>query len=199
MIRIGPVVPATTLAALTVFAAPASAHTGVGTASGLGAGLAHPFGGPDHLLAMLAVGLMVGFRAGPALWAWPASFVGVMLFGALLGSNGVPIPAVETAILLSFVALGLLLGLRARLPLGLGACVTGLFALFHGHAHGAEIVPGASGFAYAAGFALATAGLHVTGIGLARLAARAPRPAAAMERVSGAAIAATGIVLAALG
>jgi urease accessory protein len=142
---------------------------------------------------------MAGFRTGPALSIWPASFVGVMLFGALLGSNGVPIPAVETAILLSLVALGLLLGLGARLPLGLGACGIGLFALFHGHAHGSEIAPGASGLAYAAGFALATALLHVTGIGLARLAARAPRPAGAMERVSGAAIAATGIVLAALG
>jgi urease accessory protein len=114
-----------------------------------------------------------------------------MLLGALLGLSGAPLPAVEAAILFSLLALGALLLLGTRLPLGLGAAVVGLFALFHGHAHGAEIAPGASGFAYAAGFALATVGLHVTGIGLARLAARAPRPAAAMERVSGAAIAAT--------
>ncbi len=186
MMRIGFVLPAATFAAA-VFAAPASAHTGAG-ATGFGAGLAHPFAGPDHLLAMLAVGLMAGFRGGPALWAWPASFVGVMLFGGLLGLHGVPIPAVETMILLSLAALG------ARLPLGLGAFVIGLFALFHGHAHGAEIAPATNGLAYAAGFAAATALLHAAGVGLARAAGRA-----AMERVSGAAIASTAILLAALG
>ena len=190
--RIGFVLPAATFA-VAVFAAPALAHTGAG-ATGFGAGLAHPFAGPDHLLAMLAVGLMAGFRGGPALWAWPASFVGVMLFGGLLGLHGVPIPAVETMILLSLAVLGALLALGARLPLGLGAFVIGLFALFHGHAHGAEIAPATNGLAYAAGFAAATALLHAAGVGLARAAGRA-----AMERVSGAAIASTAILLAALG
>ena len=44
--------------------------------------------------------------------------------------------------------------------------LVGLFAIFHGHAHGAEMPEGAGGVAYAAGFMPATALLHVVGIGV---------------------------------
>jgi urease accessory protein len=107
-----------------------------------------------------------------------------MLAGAALGMAHVPVPFVEPAILASVVALGLLVALAADLPVWTGAALIAAFALFHGHAHGTEVPETASGVAYMAGFALATAALHAAGIvaalglgrrfrGLARLAGAA--------------------------
>ena len=51
-------------------AAPALAHPDHGAAS-LASGLAHPLGGLDHLLAMLAVGLFAARQPGDARWMLP--------------------------------------------------------------------------------------------------------------------------------
>ena len=115
----------------------ALAHTGHGATASLFAGLAHPVSGPDHLTVMLAVGALAALKGGRALWLWPASFVGVMIAGALLGMAQVQLPLVEPAILASVVVLGLLVALAVNLPTWLGALVIGVSALFHGHAHGA--------------------------------------------------------------
>ena len=163
---------------------PALAHVGHGATESFAAGIAHPFGGLDHVAVMVAVGLWAALQGGRALWVWPCTFVGVMLIGGALGMSHVALPFVEPAILASVVALGLMVALAVDMPVALGALVVGGFALFHGHAHGSEVAENLAGIEYMAGFALATATLHLTGIGFAQLMTRnALRP---LIRVAGA-------------
>jgi urease accessory protein len=171
----------------------AEAHTGHGATSAFTAGFAHPFGGFDHLLAMVAVGLWAGLRGGPALWAWPASFVGAMVLGGALGMAGIGLPLVEQGILGSVIVLGLAAALALRPSLGLGAGLIALAGLLHGHAHGTEVPADASGFAYAVGFALATTLLHAAGVAGTLAATRFSLPLAA--RSAGALTAVAGVVL----
>jgi urease accessory protein len=159
--RIAPATFAVAIAATS----PALAHTGIGPTNSFSAGFMHPLSGLDHLTVMVAVGLWAALKGGKALWAWPLAFVGVMLVGGALGMAHVPVPFVEQGILASVVALGLLVAAAADLPVGVGAAIIGAFALLHGHAHGTEIPQSAGGLEYAAGFALATASLHLVGIG----------------------------------
>ena len=182
-----------TLAALLLsgLAAPALAHPGHGS-EGLMAGLAHPVGGLDHLLAMVAVGLWAAQQGGRALWAVPAAFVSMLLVGGLLGMAGIALPLVETGIVGSVILFGGLLLGAARLPVQAGMALVGVFALFHGYAHGAEMPQAASALTYALGFVLATALLHISGA-LAGLAARAQLWAL---RAGGAAITGAGLALA---
>lgn len=170
--------------------APALAHPGHGDAHGLLAGLIHPVGGLDHVLAMVAVGLFAAHLGGRALWAVPAAFVALMAFGGALAMNGAGLPFVETGIALSVVVFGLMLASGAALPVGLAAGLVGFFAIFHGQAHGAELPAGASSLAYAAGFVIATAALHGAGIGLGIGAGRLASTRAV--RFGGAAMAAAG-------
>jgi urease accessory protein len=101
-----------------------------------------------------------------------------MLIGGALGMAHVPVPFVEPGILASVVALGLLVALAIDLPVWLGAVIIGAFALLHGHAHGSEVAENIGGIEYMAGFALATATLHLVGIGFAQVMTRANlRPA----------------------
>jgi urease accessory protein len=141
---------------------PALAHPSVEINS-FASGVAHPLNGIDHILAMIAIGLWAVLAEGRAIWIWPMSFVAAMLAGFVVVSLGVPVPLVEPAVSSSVVILGLFVALAVNAPLWLGAATGGLFAFFHGHAHGAEAAT-ASLIPYALGFALATAALHVTGI-----------------------------------
>lgn len=152
------------LSAMAAATAPAHAHVGVGAASSFHAGFTHPLSGLDHLTAMVAVGLWAALKGGRAVWAWPAAFVIVMLAGAGLGMDHVPIPFVEPGILASVVALGLLVALAVDLPVSAGVAIIGLFALLHGHAHGTEVPDNSAGLDYMAGFVLATALLHGAGV-----------------------------------
>ena len=141
----------------------ALAHTGVGQIDSFTSGVAHPLHGADHVLAMLAVGLWAVLAGGRAIWVWPMAFVGTMLAGFAAATLGLQMPYVEPAIWSSIIILGLLVALAIKAPVWLGAAMTGLFAFFHGHVHGTEAVSG-SLMPYAAGFALATAGLLAVGI-----------------------------------
>jgi urease accessory protein len=145
---------------------PALAHTGIGETSGFAHGFVHPVGGMDHVLAMVAVGLFAALLGGRALWLVPISFVAMMVVGGALGMAGIGIPFVEIGIGLSVVVFGAAVALRANVPVVAAMAVAGFFAIFHGHAHGAEMPDNVSGFEYALGFVLATALLHATGIGL---------------------------------
>jgi urease accessory protein len=185
---------ATLPAALLLAAAlPAEAHVGIGTTSSFAAGFAHPLSGLDHVTVMIAVGLWAALKGGRAIWAWPLAFVGVMLSGGALGMLHVPVPFVEPGILASVVALGLLVALTVDLPVSAGVAIIGLFALFHGHAHGTEVPENAGGIEYMAGFALATASLH--GVGIAAALGLGLR-FRSVVRVAGAACAAVGVGLA---
>ncbi|MQX37732.1 HupE/UreJ family protein [Roseospira navarrensis] len=147
-----------------LIATPAAAHTGVGATAGLVHGAMHPIGGLDHVLAMVAVGLFAWLAGGRALWVVPAAFVGMMAVGGALGVLAISVPAVETGIALSVVVIGAMVALGRGLPLALGAAVVGVFAVFHGHAHGTEMPETLSGLAYGIGFMAATAVLHGAGI-----------------------------------
>jgi urease accessory protein len=144
---------------------PALAHNGVGQVNSFASGIAHPLHGADHILAMVAVGLWAVLAGGRALWIWPMTFVATMLAGFAVASLGLPMPLVEPAISSSIVIFGLVVALAVKAPLCLGAAIAGLFAFFHGHAHGVEATA-ANLIPYAAGFVLATAALHAVGIGL---------------------------------
>lgn len=186
------------LAVLALMVAPgaAFAHTGVGATHGLVHGLMHPLTGLDHVLAMVAVGILAALLGGRAIWLVPASFVAMAAVGGALGVEGVPVPFVEFGISASVVLLGLAIALQARLPHGWTAGLVGLFGLYHGYAHGAEMPADASGFAYGAGFLAATAMLHIAGIGLGLgIAHMARRSATRFAQAGGAAIALAGIVL----
>ncbi|GLQ81114.1 protein hupE [Mesorhizobium huakuii] len=183
------------LAAILLMAAamPAYAHVGIGTTSSFTAGFMHPLSGLDHMTVMIAVGLWAALKGGRAIWAWPAAFVGVMVASAALGMAHVPVPFVEPGILASVVALGLLVALAVNLPVSAGIAIIGLFALFHGHAHGTEVPENAGGLEYMAGFAAATALLHAVGIAAALGLGMRLR---GLARVAGAACAAIGLGLA---
>jgi len=148
----------------------AYAHVGVDSASGWMHGFTHPVGGADHLLAMLAVGVWAAQMGGRALWRVPLTFVAVMALGAWTGATIVPFGYAEPGITLSLLILGVLIAAAIRLPLAVSAALVGVFALCHGYAHGTEMPQNISGLAYTAGFMLATALLHLAGIGLAQIA-----------------------------
>jgi urease accessory protein len=155
------------LALLAAMLAPSAAlaHTGVGAADGLAHGFLHPVGGPDHMLAMLLVGVLAWQLGGRALWLVPLTFVVVMALGGALGAAGVSVPLVELGIALSVVVLGAAVALGVKAPAAAAMAVVGSFAIFHGHAHGAEMPETAAGAAYGLGFVLGTALLHLVGIG----------------------------------
>ena len=142
------------------------AHAEQGQAAGFLAGLRHPVSGLDHVLAMISVGLWGAQLGAPAIWVLPVTFPMVMAFGGMLGLAGVALPGVEVAIAVSGIALGLAVLSEWRPPLWLAAPVVAFFAVFHGHAHGAELPPGADGILYSIGFVVATGTLHAMGIGV---------------------------------
>lgn len=182
--------------ALSLMAGPALAHTGQGDASGLVHGFLHPLTGLDHMLAMVAVGLVAAQVGGRAILLVPLSFIGMMVLGGALGAAGVALPHVETAIALSVAVLGAAVALRLTMPVAAAMALVGIFAVFHGHAHGSEMPEAASGLAYGAGFVAATALLHAAGLalglGMGRLGEGNGRPAL---RVAGAAFTAAGLGL----
>ena len=142
------------------------AHAAVEPFASFATGFAHPVLGIDHVLAMVTVGVWGVLAGGRALWVWPAVFVSTMLTGFAAATLGLQLPGVPAAVAASIIVLGLMVALAVRAPLWLGAALIGLFAFFHGHAHGTEAIAG-NLVAYGAGFALATAALHAAGIGLA--------------------------------
>lgn len=172
------------LLALSLIALPtaAFAHTGAGDTAGFLHGFAHPVGGLDHVLAMVAVGVFAVVLGGRAMWLVPLSFVGMMAVGFLLGIGHVDVPFVELGIALSSVVIGGVAALGRPMPVVAAMALVGGFAIFHGHAHGAEMPADAAGLTYALGFITATALLHAAGIlaaiGVARLVGKYGRPVA---------------------
>ena len=170
---------------------PALAHSG-SVAGGLLGGLSHPLFGPDHVAAMVAVGLWGAFLGAPAIVLLPVVFPLVMAVGGVIGILGLPLPGVAIGIATSAIVIGLMVALAAKPPLWLAAVIVGAFAIFHGHAHGAELPPGADALAYSAGFVIATGALHLAGIGFGLLA-RWPAGCMAV-RAAGGAIAIAGLM-----
>ncbi len=180
-----------------VFASqPALAHVGLHDSGGFTHGFMHPIGGADHVLAMVAVGILAAQLGGRALWLVPGAFVAMMIAGGWLGFAGVELPLVETGIAASVFVLGALVALDVKLPVALAVALAGGFALFHGHAHGTELPGGSAPVSFALGFVVATALLHGAGVALG-LSFRgiSDRPRVWVGRVVGGAMAAAGAVL----
>ena len=176
-------------AALSLTATSALAHTG-GNVNGLAAGLMHPISGLDHIIAMVAVGLWGGILGGQALWVLPITFPLIMAFGGVLGVLGVPVPGIEVGIPVSGIVLGLMILFSVRVPLWAATVMVGIFAIFHGYAHGAELPRSVDPVVFAAGFVIATGFLHLMGIAIG-LAVRWPWGKIAVRLV--------GLVISALG
>ena len=139
------------------------AHVGGGI-DGLWDGLVHPFTGLDHVLAMVTVGVVAMTMARP--FAAPGVFLGGMAVGGALGIAGASAPGAEMAIALSVVALAVVLITGPRLGSSSVFALVGAAGLAHGHAHGAEAPSAVHPLIYIAGFVLATAALHLSGVGL---------------------------------
>ncbi|MCU1372135.1 MAG: hupE [Ilumatobacteraceae bacterium] len=149
-------------------AAPASAHVGHG-ATGFGTGFLHPLTGPDHLLAMAAVGIVAAtWRSDRTLWLAPAAFLLGMVGGGVAGLVGVPLPGAELLIVASVILLGI--AIAAAVTDGADSAwvlpILAAAGLAHGHAHGAEAPGAAHPALYIGGFVLATAFVHLAGVGV---------------------------------
>ncbi|MCC6193479.1 MAG: HupE/UreJ family protein [Burkholderiales bacterium] len=177
-------------AVVAAVSAPALAHVEAGQATGLLSGFLHPISGLDHVLAMVAVGLWGAILGAPAVWVLPIAFPLVMAMGALLGFLGVPLPGVEYGIAASAILLGAAVAFEVRPPVAFAALLVGVFAIFHGYAHGSELPPGQSALLFSMGFVIATGALHAVGIGIGALKGRTW--GAAVLRVAGSMVAAGG-------
>lgn len=178
-------------AALILAAAPASAHEADSLAGGFWSGFVHPLSGPDHMLAMIAVGLWGAFLGRPLIFLLPAVFPALMAIGGVMGMAGLPIPPVEVGIALSVVILGIAVAAAWRAPVWLAVAITALFGLFHGYAHGLELPSMTDPVSYSLGFVTATGLLHMAGIAIGALH-NVPRGFAAV-RTAGGVIAVAGI------
>jgi urease accessory protein len=143
---------------------PALAHTAGGIGGGLAAGFTHPLFGPDHLLAMVSVGIWGAQLGAPAIWMLPIGFPLIMAGGGALGVLGAPLPAPELLIAFSVLALGALVARAEQLPLVAAFAIVAVFAVAHGYAHGAELPASANALVFSIGFVIATGMLHAVGI-----------------------------------
>jgi urease accessory protein len=179
--------------ALVALPTAAFAHVGDHSHMSLAEGLAHPFTGLDHMLAMVAVGLWASQIGGRALWLLPLTFPVVMAAGAAMGFAGVALPLVEAGIAISVLFLGGVIAFALRPSLAISVPLIAAFALLHGYAHGVELPVEASALEFGIGFVVATAMLHLIGIGTGLLANRLPVHFVA--RAAGGAIAVVGVAL----
>lgn len=172
--------------ALPLAASAAQAHTGDHShMSGFIDGVLHPLTGPDHLAAMLAVGIWSAMALKHPLRA-PIAFAASLLAGALLAMfTGWQMPALETGITVSLAVLGLLVALRLAMPPAAGAATAAILAFSHGAAHGLEL----HGAMAPAGMVASTAALHGAGLALGWKLRDAPVLARALLGASVAALA----------
>ena len=180
-------------------ALPAFAHPGTNSGSyhhfldSAAHAFSHPFTGADHLTAMVAVGAWSALTVRP-VWRAPAAFVALLIAGALAGFSGLQLPGVEPMIAASVLVLGLLLALQKKMPWSAAAMLVGVFAFFHGAAHGYELAgdTGLAALGALAGMALGSALLHLTGMALGHSLLRRHRLLAGL---GGAATAALGAAM----
>lgn len=150
--------------ALLLAPAMALAHQEAGQVAGFWSGFTHPILGPDHVVAMVAVGLWGAVLGAPAIWVLPVAFPAMMAFGGLLGLLGIPVPGVEIGIAASAIVMGAAVLTERKPALWIATIIVATFAIFHGHAHGTELPEGGHALLYSLGFVIATGLLHAAGI-----------------------------------
>jgi urease accessory protein len=90
----------------------------------------------------------------------------VMALGGMMGLLGIPLPGIEYGIAASMILLGAAVLFEFKPPLWGASLMVAFFAIFHGHAHGAELPPGQNGLLYSMGFVMATGCLDGVGISI---------------------------------
>ncbi|MSR08110.1 MAG: HupE/UreJ family protein [Gammaproteobacteria bacterium] len=179
---------------LPVLLAPVTAFAHEGSSLPYGsfiAGLAHPVLGTDHFLAMVSVGILSAQIGGRAIWTVPTTFVSVMAIGGLLGWLNVGLTSIELGISFSVLILGIAIAADRKLPVLVAMGAVGIFAIFHGYAHGAEMPTVANALTYGLGFMTGTAFLHVAGLVVGDISQHYAR-GKILLRIAGAAIAGVG-------
>lgn len=178
---------------LALFFSPEVAHAHLIGGNGLTSGITHPIFGLDHLLAMVAVGIISTQIGGKAIWKVPATFLTFMIIGALLAIGGIDMSITETGIALSVLFLGASIAFTKNIPTHLAILCVALFAVFHGHAHGNELPTIVSPALYAAGFVLSTALLHIMGVLMGHYA-RKTKPTLKLLQYAGAGMSVMGLL-----
>ena len=144
---------------------PAFAHVSEeGLKGGFISGYIHPLLGWDHVAAMVAVGIWGAFLGSRAIWVLPIVFPFIMVIGGILGMVGVPVPFIVPGIALSSIIIGLAIAFKWRAPLWIASVIVGLFAIYHGYAHGQNLPAASNPIAFALGFVLGSGTLHLIGI-----------------------------------
>jgi urease accessory protein len=138
------------------------AHPGHSSVNVVG-GFLHPLTGIDHIVAMVAVGLLAAYVGGNARWMFPVSFLGGMMIGGGTAMLGLSVLFVETMIIVSLLCIGTMLIARFHVPRVVTVVSLGVFGFFHGFAHMAEVGE-YHVLLYGAGFLSATALLHLVGL-----------------------------------
>jgi urease accessory protein len=152
------------LAAAALIAQPTMALAHGIHAEGFSAGLSHPFGGVDHLLTMVLVGVFGVMLGRRMIWATPLAFVGAMAIGLAFARSGLDLSWTEIVAFISPLGLGLALLLGKSIPRAGALALVGGLGFCHGHVHGIELGSGAVLFSTAAGVLLGTAVLHTLGV-----------------------------------
>jgi len=147
----------------------AHVESGVAGDGGFFSGFVHPLTGLDHVAAMVAVGLWGAILRAPAIWVLPIAFPLIMTVGAVLGIMGIPLPGIDFGIAASAIVLGAMVAGLARPPLAAAIALVAVFAIYHGHPHGAALPDFGVPLWYAAGFVVSTGLLHATGIAVGLL------------------------------
>ena len=151
---------------ITLVPGPVSAHMIQQQMDGIGSGLVHPLTGPDHFLAMFAVGLWGAQMGGGPLWQLPVTFPMIMVLGGILAILGLPLPHVELGIALSIITLGAAIGFAWHPRSWIALTLIAFFAICHGYAHGTELPKAVNPTDFSMGFVFATGLIHLLGIGV---------------------------------
>jgi len=162
---------------------------------GFMSGLTHPVLGVDHLLAMLAVGIVSVQLGEKYVFVVPSVFVVLMIIGAFVGVAGISVPFVEIGISLSVLLLGLVIIIvRSDRFWYVVMFFVGYFGFLHGYAHGAEIPEAIDPIFFGGGFFASTVTIHLLGVGIGQLFKIKPQFYYLLRSI-GAALACAGTVL----
>lgn len=178
----------------------AYAHAASAQAGSFYAGLLHPLTAPEHVLPMLALGLLAGQRGLREGQGVLLAFVVALAAGAGLAPPGATPGWIPPSNVGSLVVIGGLVAAAWRLPTALLYALALWFGMTHGYANGTALSPNLSPTVFILG--LIAAALLATGYGLVvtdtllRLKPAWPRVAV---RVAGSWVAAVGILVLGVG
>ncbi|MGD1919031.1 MAG: HupE/UreJ family protein [Pleurocapsa sp.] len=132
-------------ASFIIIASPALAHHPSGGkipntfVEGFLSGLGHPVIGIDHLVFVIAIGLLAALskKLGMVI---PLAFVVATAVGTGIHLQSVDLPVVELIISASVLAIGIFLAKKKKTNLAILTIISAVAGIFHGYAYGESIV-----------------------------------------------------------